>query len=180
MLEDAFAFTVEELELNRSGKISEAQEARLEGYREMRGCGRRAALIAFGLTSLILFAFPFLFANRPGMADARGFIWGVAVLFLVIIIIFAVMDSYSGQSLTKGEISMMEGEVKTWSKEIGAKSSSVGTTYYLMVGHKQFQLSSEEQMNALHNEESYRFFYVENGRLPIIFSVERLNLNRQH
>ena len=174
MLEDAFTFTAEELELNRSGQLSEAQEARLDGYREMRGCGRRAALIAFGLTALILFIVPFLLANRPGMADARGYIWGVAVLFIVIVVIFAVMDSYTGQDLTQGKLSVMEGEVKTWSKEIGAKSSSVGTTYYLMVGLKQFQLSSEEQMNALHNEESYRFFYIENGRLPIIFSVERL------
>ena len=174
MLEDAFTFTAEELELNRSGQLSEAQEVRLDGYREMRGCGRRAALIAFGLTALILFVVPFLLANRPGMADARGYIWGVAVLFIVIVVIFAVMDSYTGQDLTQGKLSVMEGEVKTWSKEIGAKSSSVGTTYYLMVGLKQFQLSSEEQMNALHNEESYRFFYIENGRLPIIFSVERL------
>lgn len=174
MLEDAFVFTAEELELNRSGKLSEDQEARLEGYREMRGCGRRAALIAFGLTSLVMFVLPFLFANRPGMVDARSYIWSVAGFFLVLIIIFAVVDSYTGQNLSQGKISMMEGEVKTWSKEIGAKSSSVGTTYFLMVGGKQFQLSSAEQMNALHNEESYRFFYVDNGRLPIILSVERV------
>ena len=53
MLEEAFAFTAADLELNRQGKLSADQEARLESYREMRGCGRRAALIVFGLIWLL-------------------------------------------------------------------------------------------------------------------------------
>ena len=174
MLEQAFLFTAEELELNRSGKLSPDQEDRLEQYREVRGCGRPAALIFFSLTALAMFAFPWLLANEPGIDQARPYIWGVAGFFLVIVLIFGIVDLFTGQNLTKGKLSIMEGVVETWSKEIGARSSKVGTAYFLRVNFKEFQLSSEQQMEALHDDESYRFYYVENGRVPIIFSVEPL------
>ncbi|MFT5193026.1 MAG: hypothetical protein ACI9EW_000168 [Cellvibrionaceae bacterium] len=175
MLEQAFTFTAGELELNRSGQLSPVQEERLESYREVRGCGRRAALIAFGLTSLGIVILQLFLANESGIDEARPYIWGVAGFFLVIALIFGIVDFFTGQNLTQGKVSVMEGVVETWSKEIGARSSKIGTAYFLRVDYKEFQLSTEPQMEALQDDHAYRFFYVENGRVPIIFSVEPLD-----
>ncbi len=175
MLEDAFSFTAAELELNRSGKLSADQEARLEQFREMRGCGRRAAVIAFGLTAAGMFAVPLVLANEPGMGQARPYIWGVAGFIVAIMLIFSLVELFAGQKMAKGEISTMQGVVETWSKEIGARSSKVGTAYFMNVDFKKYQLTTEAQMEALEDDQSYRFYYIENGRVPIIFSVEQID-----
>lgn len=178
MLEQAFSFTSEELELNRSGILSTAQEDRLESYREVRGCGRRVALIAFGFTALAMFVLPLFLANEPGMAEARLYIWGVAGFFLALVVIFGIIDFFTGQNLTHGKLSTMEGVVETWSKEISTQSSKIGDAYFLRVNNRQFQLATEQQMDALQDDKSYRFFYVENGRVPIIFSVEPIDTDQ--
>lgn len=175
MLEQAFSFSAEELELNRSGEFSSVQEDRLKQFREVRGCGRKAALIAFSVSALALFIVPIIFARESGMAQARPYIWSVAGFFLAIILIFGILDIFAGQNLTQGKMSTVEGGVETWKQEIGAKSSKVGTTYFMRIGHKKFQLMTEEQMNALEDDKDYRFYYVENGRVPIILSVEELD-----
>jgi len=174
-LQEAFNFSAEELELNSAGQLSPSQEERLESHRSVRGCGRRAALIGFGTASAILFLLPFLFANEPGIDQARPYIWGVAGLFLALVLGFGVLDFFAGQDLTQGKISVLEGAVYTKFEEIGTRKSIIGTAYYLTVGLKQYQLASEAQMEALNTGEIYRFFYVPNGRVPIILSVEPLD-----
>lgn len=176
MLEDAFSFTAEELALNRDGQLSAPQEDRLQQHREVRGCGRRAAAIGFGLTAFGLILVPVIFANEPGMEQARPTIWGVAAFVIFIALLFSFLDIFAGRNLTDGTLSTMEGAVETWSKEIGARSSKIGTAYYLRVGPKQFQLTTKAQFDALNDYETYRFYYVANGRVPIIMSVEPVDL----
>lgn len=173
-LQEAFNFSADELELNRDDQLSPSQEKRLESHRSVRGCGRRAALIGLGATAVVFFLFPLLLANEPGIEQARPYIWGVAGLFLALLLVFGVLDYFAGQDLTQGKISVLEGAVYTKFEEIGTRRSKVGTAYYLTVGLKQYQLATEAQMEALNTGEIYRFFYVPNGRVPIILSVEPL------
>ncbi len=87
-LQDAFNFSVKELELNRAGQLSSVQEKRLESHRAVRGCGRRAAFIGLGGTALLAFLVPLFLANEPGIEQARPYIWGVAGFILALVLIF--------------------------------------------------------------------------------------------
>ena len=170
-LEQAFAFSPAELELNRSGRLSQAQGERLVQYQQTRGCGRRAAAVAFGLTALAMAA-PALLLDVPGIDQARPYLLLVAGLIGLITLLSLVGDYLAGRDLAQGKLSVMEGKVQTWSKEIKASGSSLGTAYYLRISGKKFQLETDEQMQVLENNRTYRFYLVRNGRVPLIFSVE--------
>ena len=173
VLEQAFEFTPDELALNRAGRLSPAQKAKLAQYRQMRGCGRRAALIAFSLTAVGLAVMPFL-VEGPGMEQARPFIWGPAALFFVIALLALLLDYLSGRDLAQGRINVMEGQVKVWSKRVKSHYGNLGAAYYLKVGRKKYQLETANRMQALRDGGPYRFYFVSNGRVPIILSVEAL------
>jgi len=170
-LEQAFAFSLAELDLNRQGKLSQAQGKRLAEYQKMRGCGRRAAAVAFGVTALGMAALALLF-DVPGIDQARPYLLLVAGVIALISLLSLVGDFLAGRDLAQGKLSVMEGKVQTWAKEIKASGSSLGTAYYIRIGRKKFQLETAQQMQALENNQTYRFYYVRNGRVPIIFSVE--------
>ena len=173
-LKEAFDFSAAELELNKGRELSDAQKARLESHLELRGCGRRAALITFALSAAIIFMIPLIFSGQPAIEQARPYIWWVAALFLLIVALSALVEYFSGRDMTTGKISVMEGTVHTDSKEIGTRNNKVGTAYYLMVDNRQFQLTTPQQTEALTGGADYRFYYIPNGRIPIILSVEWL------
>ena len=173
LLQQAFAFTLQELEANRTAQLSPAQVARLEKYRQQRGCGRRMAAIAFGLTALAMAAAAFLL-DAPGIEQARPYLLFVAGIVAVIFILSLVGDYLAGRDLAQSRITVAEGQVQTWSKEVKSPSSHLGTAYYFKIGRNKYQLESAQQMQALQNGRSYRFFFVKNGRVPIILSVEPL------
>lgn len=173
-LQEAFDFSVEELELNRAGDLSAAQQKRLESHLEVRGCGRRAALIAFGAIAAGMFVIPLLFSNESGISQARLFIWGVAGLILLLVIVFGLIEIFSGRDMSSGSIKVMEGVVHTKAKDIGARGSRLGTAYMLTIANREFQLMTAEQMDSFTGGYPYRFYYIPNGRVPIIFAVEPL------
>jgi hypothetical protein len=173
-LEQAFEFMPEELELNRVRQLSPAQEAKLVQYRRARGCGQRMALIVFGATSVGLLALPYVL-NEPSMDQARPFLLGTAVIFFAIFILSMIGSYLSGRDLAQGRIDVIEGQVKTWSKNIKSQYGNLGTAYYLKIGRKKFQLETAQRMQALNNGRRYRFYVVPNGRVPIILSVESLD-----
>lgn len=170
-LEQAFAFNPAELDLNRRGQLSTAQTKKLDKYRKMRGCGRRAAAIVFGLMAAGIAAAALLL-KAPGIDQARPYLLVVAGILAIIFLFSLISDFQAGRDLAQGNLSVAEGNVQTWAKEIKSNDGPVGTAYFMRIGRQKFQLETTQQMQVLQNNHSYRFYYVQNGRVPIILSVE--------
>lgn len=171
-LEQAFDFSAEELELNRSGRLSEKQRQRVKDILVVRKMGQRFALIGLGLPIVGMIGYLIYLAEQSQNAAARPYLLSVAGFLALMAVVFAIRGISARRTLTRGAIKSAEGKVKLWSKEIGRSGTALGTAYYLKVGRKKFQLESPTQFNGLKQKGSYRFFYVPNGPVPIILSVD--------
>ncbi|QBY01892.1 hypothetical protein E2K80_15110 [Rhodophyticola sp. CCM32] len=172
--QEAFGFTAEDLSENRAGRLSATQQTRLEAYRRIHGKGARAAVVVFGALALAFLAFS-LFATQPGMDQARpvllGFSGGIVLIFIGV----WVNARLHGRALANGTISVLEGPVSVWSKEIRTPEHKLGTGYFYKIRRRTFQFEAPEQMAALVSGQAYRLYVIRNGRVPIILSVEPLN-----
>ena len=173
-LQQAFDFSAEELELNRSGQLSAKQKARVQTILNTRKTGQRLALIGLGLPLGGMSGYLIFLASQPQNAIARPYLLGFAGVLLLTLLILLIRGILSRRKLANGTIKSIEGNVKTWSKNIGENGNRYGTAYYLKVGRRTFQLEVPAQIESLNQGRHYRFFYVPNGAVPIILSVEAI------
>ncbi|WP_420632047.1 hypothetical protein [Candidatus Leptofilum sp.] len=172
-LNEAFSFNADALAKNRSGILTGVQVKRVQKYQQARGCGQRAAAIAFGLTAVAFLAAA-LFLDASGIENARPFLVGFAGGFGGLFLLALARDYLSGRDLAQGKISVMEGKVQTWSKEVKTPDRRLGTAFFFKIGRKTYQLETAQQMATLQQNQTYRFYFVKNGRVPIILSVEEI------
>ncbi|WP_420644836.1 hypothetical protein [Candidatus Leptofilum sp.] len=170
---EAFSFNADVLAKNRSGILTGAQVKRVQQYQQVRGCGQRAAAIALGVTAVAFFAIAMLL-DAPGIETARPFLIGFSGGFGGLFLLALARDYLAGRDLAQGRISVMEGSVQTWSKEIKTPDRRLGTAYFFKIGRKTYQLETAQQMAALQENQPYRIYFVKNGRVPIILSVKEI------
>ncbi len=172
-LESAFDFTPDELRCNKSGVLSNRQRSRVQAYAAINRKGRKFAQIAFGLTA-ICFSLPPLFLQGPGFDQAFPFLAGFSAAIWSLFGAVAGVTYLKSRDLAQGKINEIEGSVSLWQKEVQRHSVSLGTAYFIKLGGRTYQLESPEQAKALKTGQSYRFYFVPNGRVPIILSVVSL------
>ncbi|KAA3643052.1 MAG: hypothetical protein DWQ07_21280 [Chloroflexi bacterium] len=176
-LQAAFEFNEEDLSLNRSGTLSTKQKELLEKTRQMRGCGRRAAVIGLGGTTglyAVLFVYLLLSGTLNSLPAIIGF-GAVLALFVVVFLIAMIMDYLRGQDLKTGRITVLEGKASQHKeKKVRGNPSLMGNfmEYYVRIGSRRLRLETPERLNALRSEATYRLYIVKNLPVDIVLSVE--------
>ncbi|MCK5115868.1 MAG: hypothetical protein KAR44_04665 [Candidatus Aegiribacteria sp.] len=167
-IRNAFAFSIEDLQANENGLLTEKQEDLLHNYSISYGCGTRAAFIAIGLT-LVIMSVVLLLVAEPGSAgfrQAMPYFAGTGAVFLLIFVFFLYLGKVRSRDLHSGSISTLEGEIRTWTKEF-----PTGTSFYMELGGTRFQLHTSEQMDALSTCSFYRIYYIRNPPTHVILSL---------
>lgn len=167
-IHSAFCFSPGDLESNATGFLTQRQRILLVNHIKGEGCGRKAALIAMGLTLLVLAGAFVLIADpgSPGFKQAMPYYIGTCALFVLIFVFFLLLHRVRTRDIRSGLISSVEGELRTWKKEY-----STGTAFYAEVGGTKFQLHSSEQMDVLLRHSFYRIYYISNPPVHIILSL---------
>jgi hypothetical protein len=178
-LAQAFNFTLADLQANRNGLVTPAQEKRLNQTRHIRGCGQRAAFLALGGTILVFiglipFAAPL---NLPGLQSAFPYLLFGVMLFAGIFLAAIILGIIHSRDLQTGRISVAEGEAPEFStQDIKSKSGRVmGTAYLVTVGYTRFRLATPAQFEAFQAGCLYRVFYIKDPPVHLILSAETID-----
>lgn len=167
-IQRVFGFYPGDLESNATSLLTQRQRVMLASHIKGGGCGRKAALIAMGLTLLVLAGTFILNAEpgSPGFKQAMPYYMGTCALFVLIFVLFLLLHRVRTRDIRSGRISSVEGELRSWKKEY-----SHGTGYFAEVGGTTFQLQSPEQMDVLVRHLFYRIYYISNPPANLILSL---------
>jgi hypothetical protein len=168
-LEQGFGFDAATLTLNREGRLTDAQAAKVAKTARVVKRSRRTAIWVFGLISLAFLAFVVM-VDPAEVGPARPMMFGLSAgLGFITLGIWGQTRRHLAK-LTSGRVMTMEGQVRLSRKTV----PNLGTAFCVTLGGRRFQLEDADQFAALVEGESYRFHMIPNGRVPIILSVERL------
>ncbi|HLY28349.1 MAG TPA: hypothetical protein VKQ72_18520 [Aggregatilineales bacterium] len=181
-LMQAVPFTAEELNMNRSGTVSEAQRARLG---KQAGGTQAAALVMFVVFILIIagiFAYLFVFTHTgdsllkmftqdPSTLPIVGGVLGVVALIIFGSFLRTLLRT---SDLRSGKISVAEGKarVKTTRMTVGYVAT-VATGYELIVGRVKFYVARGVLDNIIEGAK-YRIYYVKNYPMHAVLSLEEV------
>lgn len=174
-LQAAFGFEAFELELNRSGKLSGKQVARLAIIKKARAKSANIAQVVFGVLVGLLFGVA-LYVHKIEVLnrEAKLVFLGAIMLMVVVLFLSLVYEFLSRRPLMTMKLSYVGGVVRTHTKQFDKHYSPVASeSYFFNVEGRTYQLESFEQSEALVTGSSYCFYFVKNPALPIILSVER-------
>lgn len=178
-LAQVFDFTPADLQANRNGLLTPAQEKWLSQTRQIRGCGQRAAYLALGGTIFVFVGLtPFVAPlNSPGFQSALPYLLFGVLLFAGIFLAAIIFGTIRSRDLQTGRISLAEGEATGFSvQNIKSKSGRViGTAYFVTIGPTRFRLATPAQFEVFQADCPYRVYYIKDPPAHIILSVEKLD-----
>src|SRR5664279_5208 len=176
-LQAALNFTDDDLVANRAGRLSPAQQTRMN---KMQGQSQ-VANIVFGiifvliLIGIAIFVLPPLFAPQPAHSSAvpPGIIV-IGVVVVLAIIVFSFLRSRRKLRGVNGAVLATEGEAKGNVKATGnVDQGGLMMMYRIKVGSVTFAVSRPDEVAAFQDGARYRAYYVR-GTLPILISAEAL------
>jgi len=176
-LQAALNFTDDDLVANRAGRLSPAQQTRMN---KMQGQSQ-VANIVFGiifvliLIGIAIFVLPPLFAPQPAHSSAvpPGIIV-IGVVVVLAIIVFSFLRSRRKLRGVNGAVLATEGEAKGNVKATGnVDQGGLMMMYRIKVGSVTFAVSRPDEVAAFQDGARYRAYYVQ-GTLPILISAEPL------
>jgi uncharacterized integral membrane protein len=181
----ALGFSAEELELNRSGRLSAAQNARLQSDR------RKATVrsVVVGLLFLVIFGviaaivIPQISKEKTqGSSSEVPIVIGVLAFMVFVLLLSLIRTRISYARRASGRVDRVEGVAKTRVHRVrgnvGDPSSGWvgyggGIRYELKIGGHMFFLPSRDVLHAFEAGQSYRGFYVGKRRTTAtLLSVE--------
>lgn len=168
----AFDFSPADLQANRRGLLTPTQENSLAETRRLRGCGQRAAYLAWG-GSVLIFAGVILFAvplnSLPYALLGLG-------LFTALFLAATLLGAIRSRDLKTGRISLAEGKAAGFAgREIKSKSGRVmGTAYFVEIARTRFRLAAQAQFEIFEPDQCYRIFYIKDPPLHFILSAEAI------
>lgn len=168
-----FAFSQEELALNKAGQLSPRQMDQVKARLKYQGPAHRISLAIFGVMALGFTALPFVITG-PGTQEAKPVLIGFAIFVWIALITIAVYQRRSLRDLMQNRVSTIEGPVRLRQKTVRTHHTAIGTAFVMKVGHAKYQLEAPEQYDALQDGASYRFHVVRNMRVPLVLAVEAL------
>jgi len=178
----AIGFSDDELALNRAGKLSPAQNDRVQHDRRLTN------VVSF-IPLLIIVAFVVVIAVvvLPKLSNQKGsgssstapLVIGVLVLFGVVGLISFFRLRRSMTRRASGRVSRTEGATKTRRHVIHGNVTSTGAygggvRYELTIGRVRFFVPSQTVLDAFDTARQYRGYYVGKGLYATLLSVEPL------
>lgn len=178
LLQRLLDFTPQDLAINRTGALTDAQQAQLKS---LQGCQQTSILISIVMFIVIIGGiagyFAFLMPDREQFTQMfdRNPEMGVIVVAVLGVVLLVMVGSYlrtvgRARRLSRGEISTVTGNVKL--KEI---NSRYGTSGQIRVGREKFIVTADI-LDAFVDDGMYVIYYVKNPPLHHILSAEALEI----
>lgn len=187
-LMQALNFTPQELMMNRSGVMSEAQKARLQAkYGQQRQAAMKIFAIVMVLT-VVIFAgivatnaqlrgsLEDVFATSPAILAVPAVILVLWMLMIIVSLVRSGRTDYTNRRLMAVEgVPKLKSSDYTYSTA-GAVMSAAGQdtyAYTVQMGKLTFYVDGEA-FNGFVQGRPYRLYYLPNGRVPLLVSAEAL------
>jgi len=173
LLETGFGFTLEELELNRKGLLSEAQLKKVQRQHSIQRFSLMAGMVLFSLITVATIVSAILPFTDSSVPISVFLSW----LPVVVVIGIVFMMSYRQyKRLAKGEIQVIEGQVqmdRVPSYDPSGFLHRLPPAFYIQNGWRKYHIAQGHQFKAMKGL-VYRFYIVPNGRMPVILSAEQV------
>lgn len=179
-LQSALSFTAADLEENRAGRLSSAQQ----GFMTDQSNKGKSYNLAMGgvfvvfVVIIVAVVLPKMNSNSSGSSGSSsavppGIVFGVLAVVAVVVALTLVRTRRGMDRLKSGTVYSVEGAARTRARSYAdANQLSDVSTFRLTVGDVTFALSSAHQLAAFEEGASYRCYYVK-GTLPVLISAER-------
>ncbi len=169
---EAFEFTHDDLLSNRANKLTQSQQRKINSHIRIAEISSRLALGACIGTMILYLGIGYALRPENGYGQALPYLIFAAALFIGIFIFFILVGNFKGRHLRDGQISVVEGIASPSIKKLNHGRWSA---YYVSVGDVKFQLSSQDQFDALRADVRYRVFYIQYPPTHIILSIESMD-----
>ncbi len=166
---EAFGFTHDDLLSNRANKLTQSQQRKINSHIKIAEISTRLALGACIGTIILYLGIGYALRPENGYGQALPYLIFATALFIGIFIFFILVGNYKGRYLREGQISIVEGTANPSTKKL---NHGRWTAYYVSVGDVKFQLSSQDQFDALQANVRYRIFYIQYPPAHIILAIE--------
>ncbi|MEO6471646.1 MAG: hypothetical protein ABIR57_07140 [Aeromicrobium sp.] len=177
-LQAALGFTSVDLEHNRAGRLSPAQQAHMtvQGKR-----GQTLNLVMGGVfVAFVIFIVVVVLPKTSGSESSGssavppGVILGVLAVVGLVVGLTLVRTRRAMGGLSTGGVRSTEGPARTKARAYGnVDQMDVMPVYRLKVGAVTFPLPNARQLGAFEDGIAYRCYYVK-GTLPVLISAEQL------
>lgn len=179
-LQFALDFTDDDLNLNRSGLLSERQRETLGNtYRQTRGCLWVYMLMMLVMVGGIIAAVLTSADDAEGLGKAFENMPEMFIIYGIIGVIFlvAIVGSFLHSARRNRPPEMLTPQVVEGAVQLFAYHTRYGSGCRLKIGGKKFYLSPE-QSAGFWNGAVYRLYYVNTGAVPLLLSGELLDVPR--